>query len=281
MSETDLNIYNVKVDDSKLNEVNKGILPALPHFLVILGRIRAGKSLILQNLYLSKRFYGDDFDVRILISSTAQNDAQACFMIDQFDFVFDHYNEELLEEILKMIETDEHDRRYLIVMDDVITDGFKQSRSGCPDRFSQLITRFRHVGTERKEGLLSIALAVQYFRVLSPIVRNNCQALILAGDFPKAEILKIADAYSYFGGSSQKFLEIFDKSRNHPDNMGYDFLYLNTQQLTARRNFKEVLWSKEQQLLDNKDQYVSDMEESQEKKKIFKKTKRDTKVHFD
>ena len=253
MSAEDLNIYNVKISEEKLGEIDKGSLPAIPHFITVLGRIRSGKSLIAQNLYLSPRFYGNDFDVKILISPTAVNDAQCIHMIDNFDFVFDSYNESLLDEILDMIKNDETNMKYILVLDDAIDSNFIQSKSGVPDRFSQLITRFRHVGNEFHEGKLSICLLIQYFKFLTPICRNNSSAMILAGEFPQSELKKVSESFSYFGGDDKAFMDIYNRSRSHPNNCGWDFLYLNTKTLTARRNFSgEVLWSRDLEMAKNK-----------------------------
>ena len=281
MSATDLNIYNVKISEEKLGEIDKGSLPAIPHFITVLGRIRSGKSLIAQNLYLSKRFYGDDFDVKILISPTAVNDAQCIHMIDNFDFVFDHYNEALLDEILDMIKNDETEMKYILVLDDAIDSNFVQNKAGVPDKFSQLITRFRHVGNEKHEGKLSICLLIQYFKFLTPICRNNASAIVLAGEFPQSELKKVSEAYSYFGGDDKAFMDIYNRSRSHPDNCGWDFLYLNTKTLEARRNFSgEVLWSKENEMAKNKigsceteeaEEVVKPEEKPEKKKKQFQR----------
>ena len=62
---TDLKVYPIKIDEDKLGESKKDIIPDLVHFNVLLGKIRSGKSVLLQNLYLSPRFFGDDYDVKI------------------------------------------------------------------------------------------------------------------------------------------------------------------------------------------------------------------------
>ena len=56
----DYKIYPLKVDSDKLGEEEKPIIPNIVHFNVMLGKIRSGKSVLLQNLYLSKRFFGND-----------------------------------------------------------------------------------------------------------------------------------------------------------------------------------------------------------------------------
>ena len=60
----DFNVYPVLHDADKLGEsCEKPIIPNLVHFNIFLGKIRSGKTVLLQNLYLSERFYGKDFDI--------------------------------------------------------------------------------------------------------------------------------------------------------------------------------------------------------------------------
>jgi len=241
----DTKIYPIKVNQQKLNESeDKYPLPNLPFFWVLLGRIRSGKSLITQNIALRKDpFYYNDFQVKILISPTASNDAQCEHMIEDFDFVFETYSEELLEEIIEMIEADEHDRRYLLVLDDAISEGFRQTRAGKPDKFSSLITKFRHVGSKvtGTEGLLSIILTVQYWKFLSPIVRNNFQALCICGKFSDSEMNKISEQMDYIGGDSKKFLQLYKQTQREK----FDFAYINVTNMEMYRNFDELIWSED------------------------------------
>tara|TARA_R110002153_G_scaffold55016_2_gene153032 strand:+ start:168 stop:1019 length:852 start_codon:yes stop_codon:yes gene_type:complete len=241
----DTKIYPIKVNQAKLNEsLEKYPLPNTPFFWVLLGRIRSGKSLITQNIALRKDpFYYDDFQVKILISPTASNDAQCQHMIEDFDFVFESYSEELLGEIIDMIENEAHDRKYLLVLDDAISDGFRQTRAGKPDKFSSMITRFRHIGSKvtGTEGLLSIILTVQYWKFLSPIVRNNFQALCICGKFSDSELNKISEQMDYIGGSSKKFLELYKQTQTDK----FNFCYVNVTNMEMYRNFDELIWSED------------------------------------
>mgnify|MGYP003626800827 FL=1 len=58
------------------------------------------------------------------------------------------------------------------------------------------------------------------------------------GSFPEAEMKKIAEDYSFLGGSEKEFLDIFSRSRKEP----WDFLYINVPKLEAWRSFKELLY---------------------------------------
>ena len=242
MTSKDLSIYPVKIDDDQLNVVDKYPLLPIPFFLTILGRVKAGKSTILNSLTLSPRFYGDDFQVKILISPTARSDPAMKHIVEHFQFVFEEYSEELLNEIVRMVENDEEGDRYLLVLDDAITGDFKQSKNGKVDEFSALATRYRHIKnhTTGKEGNLSIILTLQYFKFLTPITRTMSMGLIIAGEMSDRELGKIAEAYDFFGGNERKFLENVAKCRRKP----FDFCFLNVDSMEMRRNFDEIVWSK-------------------------------------
>ena len=238
----DLKVYPLKVDEDKLGEKSKEIIPDLVHFNVMLGKIRSGKSVLLQNLYLSPRFYGDDYNIKILISPSVHNDTQMKHMVENFDYVFDEYSEDLLETILDMIRDDEDDNRYLLVLDDIMGDkGFVMKKNGKQDAFSSMVTKYRHIGSEAlgTEGRLAICLTCQLYKFLTNTIRQNIQGLHIMGSFPESELKKVAEDYSFIGGSEKEFLRIFKESRREP----FDFLYINIPRLEAYRNYDELLWS--------------------------------------
>ena len=238
----DLTVYPVVIDEDKLNVKDKYPLLPIPFFMTVLGRVKAGKSTLLNSLCLSPRFYGDDFNIRILISPTAKGDPAMAHMVEHFEFVFDSYSDSLLAEIIEMIENDEHENRYLLVLDDAITSNFKQSKNGKVDEFSALVTKYRHITNQKtgKEGMLSIILTLQYFKFMSVITRTMSMGLIICGELSDQELKKISEAYDFFGGNSKKFLELYRKCRIEP----YDFCFLNVDAMEMRRNFDAIVWSK-------------------------------------
>lgn len=238
----DLKIYPIKIDDSKLNQGEpKYPLSSPVHLHLVIGRVKAGKSLLINNLYLSERFFKDDFETRILISSTAHNDAVNKYMIDEFDFVFTEYSEQLIDEIVNLVQNDEGKGRWLILLDDIIGD-VKFNRTGGVDSISALASKFRHIGNGEVEGKLSVCITTQYFKFISTILRNNATAYYLMGSFPEAEMKKIAESLSFFGNGDKEFMEIFRRSRQQE----YDFLYCSVEHLEARRNHEDLIWSKEE-----------------------------------
>ncbi len=236
----DLNIYPIKIEEEKLNVGDsKYPLNSAVHFLVIIGRVKSGKSLLINNLYLSERFYKEDFETRILISSTAHNDAINKYMIDEFDFVFTEFSEGLLDSIIEMIQADEGTGRFLILLDDIIGD-VKFNRGGKVDAISALASKFRHIGNGEVEGKLSVCITTQYFKYISTILRNNATGYYIMGSFPEAETKKISEALSFFGNGDKEFMEIFRRSRKDE----FDFLFCSVENLECRRNHDELIWSK-------------------------------------
>jgi hypothetical protein len=236
----DLKIYPIKIEDDKLNEGDdKYPLVSPVHLILVIGRVKSGKSLLINNLYLSQRFYADDFENRILISSTAHNDAINKYMIDEFDFVFEEFSEALLDQIVDLVKADEGKGRWLLLLDDIIGD-VKFSRGGRVDAISALASKFRHIGNGEVEGKLAVCITTQYFKYISTILRNNATAYYIMGAFPEAEMKKIAEALSFFGNGDKQFLEIFRRSRKDD----FDFLYCSVQDLECRRNHDDLIWSK-------------------------------------
>ena len=239
----DLKIYPLKIDTSKLNEIQKYPLCDIPHLILINGRVKAGKSVLASNLYLSSRMYKDDFDVKILVSPSAYNDAMNQHLIEEFDYIFTDYTDDLIDELLEMIKNDTSDDKYLILFDDIVgtTAG---SRRGRADKITKLSTEYRHIGNGNKEGKLSMCVCVQYFKHLTPILRNQASGIYICGSYTESELKKIADAYAFFGGSEKKFIELYNKARVEP----HDFLFLNVHSMEARRNHDTVLWSYKEEM---------------------------------
>ena len=257
---TDLKIYPLKDVEDRMNRINKYPLVSVPFFLGVIGRVRSGKTVLLNSLVLSKRFYSGDFDVKIIISSTVKNDPVNKNLIEEFDMVFDEYSDELIKELIKMIEEDESPSRYLLVLDDVIGD-MEQKKAGKTDYITSLSTKYRHIGNEKYEGKLSMIVITQYFKFLTPILRNNLSGYYLMGKFSGNELKKISDALSYFGGSDQAFLEIYKKSKKEK----FDFLFLNVEAMEARRNHDEILWNEDME--DKGGAIIDEVEEIEKKEK--------------
>jgi hypothetical protein len=236
---TCLKIDSIKIDESRLNEKDCGdILPIMPFFMIAVGHVRSGKSTLMSNLFLKPDFYGGKFDVIILLSPTADKDPVNEHLLKQCDFVINEVDETIIEELIRIIESDESDQTYLMILDDIVG-SITQNKNGKPDFLSTLATKYRHVGNKKHEGKLSIFLGIQYFRFCTPQLRNNASAYFLMGNSSEVEIKGLSEDLSVFGGSSKIFKELLKKSKKKE----FDFLYLDMKRLRAHRNFEELLFS--------------------------------------
>ena len=135
---TNLKVLPLKNFNSETaGEIDVYPLPTVPFCIYIIGRVKAGKSLLWMNLALNPAFkYKDIFNVKILISATAFNDKIVEPVLENYDFVFSEYSEDLLDEIIDIIENDETDNKYLLVLEDIIGNvNFKRTEKRKKKKF--------------------------------------------------------------------------------------------------------------------------------------------------
>ena len=195
------------------------------------------------NLFFNPNFpYKELFDVKILISNTAYNDKIMKPILEQFDFVFTDYNDALMEEIIQMVQDDDSNSKYLLVLEDIIGNVNVKRAGSSIDALTGLTTKYRHIGNEEQEGKLSICIISQYFKYLNAIQRINASAYFLMGNSPEIELKKMSQELSVFGGSEKEFIRLYHESKQEP----FDFAFLNIQDKPknddddAARNEKEV-----------------------------------------
>jgi hypothetical protein len=259
------------LDKNEVGEVDFDVLPNVPFLAYVIGAVKSGKSLFMANLFFNPNFpYKETFDIKILISNTAYNDKIMKPILEQFDFVFTDYSDSLLEEIIQMVEDDDSQSKYLLVLEDIIGNVNVKRASGSIDALTGLTTKYRHIGNEDQEGKISICIISQYFKYLNAIQRINASAYFLMGNSPEIELKKMAQELSVFGGSEKEFIEIYKKSKQEP----FDFCFLNIQDLTARRNFEEKeIWNTSMNKQNNNDEsdvssdsFYDDSESEEEEK---------------
>jgi len=252
MSKEDLNVYPLKIEDDKLGKVQKNVLPDIPFLLLLVGRVKTGKTVIINNLALSPRFYGNDFDSIIVISPTIYSDPVNKYLAEEATFVFEQYSDDLIDQLIEIIEDDESNNKFLLILDDIVGNvKFKRNTSKI-DKLTELATKYRHIGNGDVEGKLSIIIATQQFKFISPIMRLNASGYIIGGHQSPAELKSMSEEMSVFTkGDPKQFYRLWNKSKKKD----YDFLYLSMKDMKARRNFEEVLNSSDEednQELENK-----------------------------
>jgi len=188
----------LKVKDEEPNEKFDDIhehLPQMPALILIIGSVRSGKSNLLTNFFCNDDFYKDKFDVVKFISSTLHTDNKGKILSKFFDCE-DHYTDKMIEDIKVGQAKYEKEERptFALVMDDILTKDFKKS-----NQVSFFSTRFSHY-------IDMYVIAVQCFRAVSGMIRNNATDVIIHKQQNTKELLKIAEEYGDMVGGEKKFL---------------------------------------------------------------------------
>jgi len=170
------------IDDTNGRKINVPFKPSKPlpeHMgLLVCGKPKSGKTTLVTSLILSKktnkhkdhhRYYYKYFDNAYIVSGSLDT-----LPIDLFDLppsnVYDHYNEEVMHDILNKVHEDENGN-YLIWLDDVVDD-LKLNKT-----LTRAILNRRHVCQNKKEdktrSTLSIIVNTQKFNCFPLRYRSN------------------------------------------------------------------------------------------------------------
>jgi hypothetical protein len=187
-------------------------LPQMPSLLLIVGSVRSGKSNLLVNYFCNSEFYKDKFDIVKFVSTTLHTDNKGKILSKHFDCM-DHYEDNIIDHIKKsqsQYEIKEDRPTYALVMDDVLTKDF--SRNNEVSFFS---TRFRHY-------IDFYVIAVQSFRAVSGMIRNNATDIVICKQQNQKELEKIAEEYGDLVGGHDNFMKLYEEAHKER----YSFLYL-------------------------------------------------------
>jgi polynucleotide 5'-kinase involved in rRNA processing len=235
--DTDLTIKPIQPVEIKEKRKYNPVLPSIMRnrgsILLLIGSQNSGKTTIINNLLLSKSFWGGKnsaFDNVYIFCPSVELDDGYRFLRENFE-CYSEYKAEYLENIKKtQMLFDKKDRPKIMI---VIDDG-----SGLIDRnstFNHYLTRFRHYNS-------NIILSIQNFKSLSPIARSNASDVVLMnGIVNDKEMEKIEDEYDgMFKGTLKK---MYQKYTAKP----YSFLYLKVRKNPPEmyQNFtKKIDWKK-------------------------------------
>jgi hypothetical protein len=200
-----------EIPSKKFDDIHEN-LPSMPSLCLIIGSVRSGKSNLLVNYFCNPDFYKDKFDIVKFVSTTLHTDNKGKILSKHFDCM-DHYEDNIIENIKKsqgQYENKEDRPTYALVMDDVLTKDFKKT-----NQVSFFSTRFRHY-------IDFYVIAVQSFRAVSGMIRNNATDVIICKQQNQKELEKIAEEYGDLVGGQDNFMKLYDEA--HKDR--YSFLYL-------------------------------------------------------
>jgi len=220
----------VKKEKFKIHEN----LPIHPFTGIILAPTKSGKTNWICNFIMSKNFYPKKYyDEIIFFSPTSTFDANLIHLdkMDNLIRVAEHEDLKNMTQYIQIImqeqvEAKEDKKRILMIFDDCIC--YIQKNS---DILNGLVSRHRHYS-------ISLLFSVQQYRVLPPILRSNCNFIIvfrLSSDKERQKLYdEIGDTLTK---DFLKYLDICTKEK-------YNFMYANMKEMLIYHNFKTLLWEK-------------------------------------
>lgn len=210
-------------------------LLAPPYLGVVVAPVKSGKSVLLSNLTMSKRFYRGLFDEIILFSPNAHQDESIKHLADsRITQVYTEYDDEIIRDLCTRADEfeDESGKRtlahqkpaVLLVFDDMLGN-VKQA-----SEISRLATKYR-------QRNFSIILSTQLHRSLPLAIRANATFYIIFETHNRTEVEKMAEEFNAF----PDFEKMYHEATEEP----YSFLFLDIRNMLARKRFqKKVLWEK-------------------------------------
>jgi hypothetical protein len=223
------------VDNNLKNPLKRQVHPLLPDVSkgqvgLCIGKIKSGKSVLINNMYLKNEFFGDLFDSTYIISNSIYNDESSRFLREEDNVIcFDSYDDAIVDRIIKTQSSYPKDKQpnISIIGDDLIG-SLKQNA-----KLYQLCTRSRHL------NIKNLVLTTQNFKSIPRIVRNNVTYLIVFWNINnEKELEMINEEYGHFVGN--KFIDLY---KTHIQKDPYAFMYINFENGKTYKRFNELLHS--------------------------------------
>jgi tRNA A37 threonylcarbamoyladenosine biosynthesis protein TsaE len=196
-------------------------LPQHPFRMIISGSSGSGKTNLVKNLLLNKKFYKNRFDNIYIMSSTyyINNDYED---ID-VDVVSTTYNEDFIDTILELQNENLDDTKGLLIIDDMSGMLPKSQNS----KLANLFFRARHHN-------LSIMLLTQYYYNVPKNIRCNCSNIIIFNTENQNE-LKSLTAENCCHLKDQNFMSVFKYACNEP----YSFLHIDYNEKNKHKRYRK------------------------------------------
>ncbi len=201
-----------------LPNINTGAL------ILIIGKIKAGKGVLISNLLLNDTMFADRFANVIVISPTIQVDQTSRFLFQKYqDSCFTEYNDGIVDAVkenqLKKLKNGEN-TSYCVVVDDMHGRFSKTGKRGRA--LINFSTRFRHYSIRNKYPC-ALILSTQRCKDVDPAMRVIATNVFISSSIKSSkEIADIAEMYADAYGGMANFMTLWDQCRQVP----YSFLHL-------------------------------------------------------
>lgn len=189
----------------------------------------SGKTYLLINLLIHDKLYKNKFDKIYFFCPSFYSDSKYSVIDIPSNQVFTEYKEEYIEKIIqdKKIETE-----ILLIFDDCITqDSFKKNTSS--NILNTIAVNGRHMH-------ISMIITSQKCTGSSSYIRSQADGVIVFKSRSLAEIDALYNDNSIGTLNSKEFRNLIDYCTNDK----YGFLYINYQQNTIYKNFKQIKLNK-------------------------------------
>jgi len=208
-------------DPSDKNHIKIPILADLPFKLAIVGRsqVSLGKTSIILNLFLRKKFYRDYFDgENIYIISNNSVDKKLEIMMEELeipDSNFMEFDENKLEALYDLLEEQHMEEKKklqkLLIFDDVAySNGLKGSQTGV---ISKLVMNGRHI-------LVNSIFTTQKYSLLGTNIRSQLTGIFIGSTSTKE--LELLETDMNYLEDKKKFIKIMRENTK-----GRNFVFIN------------------------------------------------------
>ena len=220
---------------------NYNLIPSFPNRCLFVAPTGSGKSVVIVNLLIRKRYLRNFYD-KILFFSPNVNYEEEHIEIKlknkKTDILFEEkFKENKFKKVIETLMAEQKElkdnkkpmKKILIILDDFASDKKVMKSKTLKDLFF----------AGRKYGI-SVWITTQYYKIVPPDIRTNAEHLIIFSKQPSSELNKIAEEISISNFSKKNIINIFDELSK----IEYSFLHYNRKQPVNKRfmfNFQSFI----------------------------------------
>lgn len=228
------NIINMNIKKANIKQppcVQKGILPAHPFRMYVVGSSGSGKTNFLLNLLSRKCFYKNYFDSILVVSPTALNLDETYQSLKLPERNYFEPSEEVLETIMEIQEDrieeygKEKSPKVLLILDDIVS--YKQFCS------SPILLKFAVMS--RHWNISMVILSQAYHRIPKSVRLQMSSIVYFKGSNRELEVL--ADDFAAPGYSNSAFKNKIKKATNER----YSFVFIDINKPVGAGRYKKGL----------------------------------------